>query len=176
MALAFYGILRRRLEFAVQKVESMDIGRRERPFVHVVGCRGLCCRRTSTGDMPEPVTDMAVEGGIAVVVQDGGSNAGRERRADDSEVDKVVMYRDDMAHMCSDKVVDCRIEGIDRTCAHVSGEGEAAQHVENRWEHEADVEMASRSVYIDYPACRPEDLMGQRQKKLNATCLAEAEG
>lgn len=176
MALAFYGILRRRLEFAVQKVGWMGIGRRERPFVHVVGCRGLRCYRMNTGDMPEPVTDIAVEEDTAVVVQDGGSNAGRERHADDSEVDKVVMYRGDMAHMCFDKVVDCRIGGIDRTCAHVSGEGEAAQHVENRWEHEADVEMASRSVCIDYPVCRPEDLMGQRQKKLNATCLAEVEG
>lgn len=176
MALAFCETLRRRLEFAVQTVGWMGIGRRERPFVHVVGCRGLRCRKVNTGDMSEPATDMAVEEDIAVVVLGDGSNAGRERRADDSEVDKVVMYRDGMAHRHFDKVIGCRIGDIDRTCARESGEGEAVQNVESRWEHEVDVEMALHLVCIDYPAYRPEDLMVQRQKNLTATCLAEVEG
>ncbi len=94
---------------------------------------------------------------------------------DGSEVDKAVMYRDDMAHRHLDKVDGYRKRGTDRACAREWREEEAVQDAENRLEHVVVVEMASHSVCIDYPTSRPGDPMVRTQQKLTATCLAEAE-
>ena len=146
----------------MRKVVQARIGRRETPPVLVVGCTGLHCRKVSTADMSEPANDRIVEEDIAAVVPDDDPGAGKGRRADGFEVDKLVAYRDGMAGMHFDKVNGCHIADIDRTCVRGLVEEGVGQDAEDRWKHEVDAEMAKNLVCIDYLAYQLEGPMVQR--------------